>query len=558
MAILTAAFMLLSLAACSKTEDEAEQGQDRLPDRLEVQTGTSKGDPQPEDKAPETEEVPVPVEAQLLDLKKQKVGLYEWSDTALLARSEYSYVTFWNGAEDTALDKLLTQRAAMIERSMTDEYDNLVSMAHEDPSSDSSDFDTNIFTLDEQVRRADSVVVSLLSDSYANYGQIRDFRAMHGTNYDTQTGKELKISDVVKDLDAVAPIVEQELNSHMWAGDFSYDGVISDYFKNTPEDGISWTLDYNGVTFYFSDGTLTEPGYGRLTATVTFAGHSELFEEKYRTAPATYIVELPMDSSFFTDLDDNGDLEELNITAWFDSDVGMYASYGIYTDTDGHYNYEECYADGFEPYYVRAAGGRHYIYLFCKQMEGYGTTYMLKVYDVADGKLDYVGEMYAGPGCVPADIFRMPIDPDCFYLDAYDSMAQDMMPYLVGPDGMPELIEETNVPFNPEQMIERPCEEERLADTFWFGHLQVDPQSGESIALREEETVLAFYADGTGFWQHDGQKQDIKWRCESDGTAAITMQNGVNYYLSMQEDSSPESGMYWLMLMLEKSLIWLY
>ena len=265
---------------------------------------------------------------------------------------------------------------------------------------------------------------------------------MHGTNYDAQTGLELALNDVVDVNNDLADAVANELNSHQWAGDFDYRDAVQAYFANTPYDGFSWTLDYNGVTFYFADGDLEEPGNGEKTATVSFTQYPELFNEKYMAVPAAYMVELPLDSSFFTDLDGDGDLEELNITGYFDSDVGMYTKFGIYADADGSYHYEDCFASGFIPYYVKTAEGHHhYLYLFCEQDEGSGPIPMmlLVVFDVSGGRLTRVGEMNAAPGYIPDGIYRVPTDPEDFYLDDFDSMAQDMMAYAVGPMGLPEL-----------------------------------------------------------------------------------------------------------------------
>ena len=181
-----------------------------------------------------TEEKQTPV--QILSLKKQRNSNYDWDDTTLLVQSEYSNVTLWyeDAGEYPELAEVLEQVASMSDRSMENEYENLASFAKEEQESMGDAFDTNVSTLDIQVRRADSVAVSLLSDSYSDFGQIEEFRAMHGSNYDTQTGKELKLSDVIKDMKPVPELVEQELNSHMWAGDFSYDSIVEDYFKNTP------------------------------------------------------------------------------------------------------------------------------------------------------------------------------------------------------------------------------------------------------------------------------------------------------------------------------------
>lgn len=427
-ALLLSMCMLLCLCACGD------------------QTGSESPDPQntPQD-TPDPSGTPdtsptVHGDARTLSLQKQLYSLYDWDDDALLVQSEFSHVTLWQN--DTAkypeLADTLEQTANMIKRSMEDEYDNLCATAREELPWTG---ETSVSTLDIQVRRADSVVLSLLSDSYSDYGWIEDFRGMHGTNYDAQTGLELALNDVVDVNNDLADAVANELNSHQWAGDFDYRDAVQAYFANTPYDGFSWTLDYNGVTFYFADGDLEEPGNGGKTATVSFTQYPELFNEKYMAVPSAYMVELPLDSSFFTDLDGDGDLEELNVTSYFDSDVGMYTKFGVYADADGSFHYEDCFADGFIPYYVKTADGNHYLYLFCEQDESSGPipTMLLVVFDVSGGRLTRVGEMNAAPGYIPDGIYRVPTDPKDFYLDDFDSMAQDMMAYAVGPMGLPAL-----------------------------------------------------------------------------------------------------------------------
>ena len=156
--------------------------------------------------------------------------------------------------------------------------------------------------------------------------------------------------------------------------------------------------------------------------------------------PAAYMVELPLDSSYFTDLDGDGDLEELNVTGYYNSDAGFYSQFGVYSDADGSYHYEACFADGFIPYYVKTADGNHYLYLFCEQNESSGPipTMLLVVFDVSGGRLTRVGELNAAPGYIPDGIYRVPTNPEKFYLDDFDSMAQDMMAFAVGAAGMPE------------------------------------------------------------------------------------------------------------------------
>jgi len=184
---------------------------------------------------------------------------------------------------------------------------------------------------------------------------------------------------VKTNMEPIPAAVLKELNNHLWAGEGYSETVVEDYFKNTPEDGISWTLDYNGVTFYFGDGDLTEPGNGRLSATVSFAEYPELFDEKYTNVPEAYMVELPLDHSFFTDLDGDGILEELNCSGVYNETDRFYSQFGIYKDSAGSYHYEDLFAYGFNPYYVKTAAGNHYIYLFCEESESGNRQMMLVV-----------------------------------------------------------------------------------------------------------------------------------------------------------------------------------
>ena len=420
--------MLPCLASCGSNPEKPRETEPQNP------TGNSVPTENPND--PNGEE---PCELGVLTLEKALHTYYEWADDydRALVRSEHSCVTL--GQEDAKafpeMAEVLSQKATMQKNAMLDEFDNLVSIAREELNTNRDGFETYTSLLDVQVRRADSVVLSLLSDSYSHYGQIHNYRVFHGSNYDTQSGKELVLNDVVKEINNdLALAVQEELTSHMWTGDFYSETAVEDYFANTPYDGFSWTVDYIGVTFYFAPGDLCDEG--AMTATVSFAEHPELFYEKYMTSPAEYTVELPLDISFFTQLDADGAFEEISVSGYYDEERGNYTEYGIYTDTDGQYYEEDCYAHDFHPYFVKVENG-NYMYLFCEDFDEGLRQMKLIVFGLnEDGSVTKSGEMNVSPSWIADNRFVVPTDPGKLALD--DGAEKSV--FTEGSDGMPSVI----------------------------------------------------------------------------------------------------------------------
>lgn len=218
----------------------------------------------------------------------------------------------------------------------------------------------------------------------------------------------------------------------MWTGDFYSENAVEDYFAHTPYDGFSWTVDYIGVTFYFAPGDLCDEG--AMTATVSFAAHPELFYEKYMTSPAEYTVELPLDISFFTNWDADGDDEELSVSGWYDDERNTYVDFGIYMEV-GEYR-EDCYVYDFHPYYVKAASG-HYLYLFCEDFDEGLRQMKLIVFSLnEDGSVTKSGERNVSPSWLADNKFVVPTNPGKLTLDDGAEKAV----FAVGSDGIPTKV----------------------------------------------------------------------------------------------------------------------
>jgi len=336
----------------------------------------------------------IPSQTELLQVKKESTTRYEWDEQAavLLVRGKNSWVTLEqeSAAQYPELAEVLEQTAGMQKKALEEEFDNFVSSAREE---NPDEVEAYVSEAQQYVRRADSNVFSVLTDSLTSIPQMYRFRAFHGTNYDTKTGRELDIHDVIADMEKVPELVEEELTSQMWTGDFSNDSALEDYFAQRSEEDLNWTLDYNGVTFWFNPGDIAPAGLGNQMATLTFAEHPELFASEYMTVPESYYTAMPLHTSYFEDG------EEWIVSGHYLEEELWYSSVGIYTANDS-LEEEEYYSYGIYPYYVTDADGFEYLYLFCAQDEAQNPLMSLQHFWLKDGqiiKLDEEDEMFYDP-----------------------------------------------------------------------------------------------------------------------------------------------------------------
>lgn len=382
---------------------------------------TSCGEDSPQEVTPnettQTAENKTSEEITVLSLNKEYISHYEWYEDypEMLVRSEYTDVTLDKSMEKKypLLAKALTETSVMRKRAMEEEKDNFIVTATEEFLNDSEAFSTYVSTLDVQVRRADGVAVSILED----YNSETD-RAFNCLNYDTESGKLLALSDVVTDIEKLPSIVEKEVTSRIFQGDSDVETAIPDYFKNTPEEDITWVLEYNGITFYFEPGAVAPTNFGIQTATVTFAEYPDLFKEKYTAVPDAYVVSLPLSSPFFTDLTGDGRSEELTVSGNYDYDGRFYYTLGINSENS---NYEvDWFSYDLNPYYVRTADGDSFLYVFSEESEEEDRQMILCVFSLKNGEIKQVSEMNIGMLYKGNNIFALPTDPDNLLLSVYD------------------------------------------------------------------------------------------------------------------------------------------
>lgn len=568
---------LVCFVSCGKGGEQIEINEEDIQFQHPA-AGEEKPDPeavsdikqeQPSDKQEQvlTEQLPVIVAA-----KKGSYSGYVWNDddAAMKAMNKTSYIVLNESekAKYPSLANQLEQTASLCMSSADTELDNLVYLA--DMQLELYDgFNTQTSTLDMHIRRSDSIAFSVLSDSYMDTMYIEDLRAIHGTSYDTQSGKELAITDVVKDIPRFSEIVEDELFSHMWGGELTSDSAVKDYFDNRVPDGVSWGLDYNGVTVYFNRGDIADPVYGLAAVTVSFEKYPEVFYEKYLNTPDTYSVKLPLGCSNFFDIDNDGELEELVVSSLYDKEFRYHSDVYIVTSEDF---YEENYfAYGFNPYYIKTKDNRHFLYLFGEGSEDWNRLMNLYVYEITGGKVRKMGEMPLAPhhsvGDDSADLFELPTDPCQMRFDLFSYRNGFSVPafdadYEVSGKGVPIVCGQAEtIPappeFNPESFVETELGIIDLFDTKWYGFRFVDGETGiPSDCNNDEELVmLEFFNTGNGLFTNGDIYSAFIWNVEDKKGIYLDMDGEHGYYGTVYRDSNARD---WLMVQIDGKILWLY
>jgi len=123
--------------------------------------------------------------------------------------------------------------------------------------------------------------------------------------------------------------------------------------------------------------------------------------------------------------------------------------------------------------------------------------------------------------------------------------------------------EEEGPVFHPETMKSAVVDQELLEGTFWYGYAMVNPESGETVMIFDEEegesdcrVSLQLHGDGIGWYENTGESHDITWSCDDGSLAWITLEDGRNYYISAYTMADEDH--VWLLLELEECMVWLY
>ena len=151
--------------------------------------------------------------------------------------------------------------------------------------------------------RADSTVFSLSYEDSSYSGGAHPYTAYTGASFDTATGKQLVISDICNDCDSLAAMIAYRLEGKYgyFEGEEDFDALVKNLEEKVKDGSLSFTVGYEGVTFYFVPYEIGPYSLGNMSVffsfdegfpaeTATGPKMVGLFKKIYRTVPESYMM----------------------------------------------------------------------------------------------------------------------------------------------------------------------------------------------------------------------------------------------------------------------------
>ncbi len=286
-----------------------------------------------------------------LDLMVGESVLEEWHGEDGICRVSWDNLTLTE--EDAkrfpklqATFDTINATAASDGKDMLDEFNGMVG---------DFEYETNLEATAEILpQRADETAVSCLESVFVYEGGVHGMYVYRGYNFAPASGEALTLDAVVTDLTALPEILAKKLT-------VKYDEVALDnlleIFSYYEADNYVWTIDYDGITFWFAPYELASFAAGLLTAKIYYEEMPDLFVSDYTKAPEAYALTLLSDHEMEFGYENT---KKVFSGTRPDPHGGSYQMLNVVVN-GVTYNDEVNYAYSFDRFLVYS-GGKYYLY----------------------------------------------------------------------------------------------------------------------------------------------------------------------------------------------------
>ena len=243
------------------------------------------------------------------------------------------------------------------------------------------------------VQRADEKILSLRYETGAYTGGARPYYTIGMRNLDPVTGQVIPLDRVVTDWNRLPKLLEKALLEKYPELEIGAFDDIETMLESYSMEAYCWTMDYQGISFYFGMAEIAPAVAGVLSATLWFDQYPDLFVGDFLDMPPQGYGK-GLSPSYETDVDLDRDGTRDSVYVYVDYQGALHIDKNDQTlVNDQVYGYE----DGTEAYLVTPDNERFYLYVETGSDNDYNT---LWVYDLSGEGIRLVtslpGEGFAG------------------------------------------------------------------------------------------------------------------------------------------------------------------
>lgn len=342
----------------------------------------------------------------------------DWKDQKTLFSSKVAQIKLMDDSHEKLQDalKALNQSALDDQKSVIDENKEYAEQEY----ASNPDMVEYTFDRDILVARSDETVLSMAVMEGSYLGGAHPFGMTTGRTYDTQTGKELSLKDVVSDYDGIYEYVKKQLEENYDQSMFfeDYQDTLQKMFYDESGDygTVQWTISQTGLSIYFNQYDLAPYVAGSQQVDISFKAQPQLFQSRYVVEKESYSKVIRENSSCFADVNGDGKEEEISYSVARDEygfggaitvtcDGQTFDTAEVDKDASDAYGAYGAYSS--EGYVLHTSDGRTYLYL--QHLDDNDYRYV-NVFRLDQGRPSYVG--YEGMAWYNTQI----LDPDSFML----------------------------------------------------------------------------------------------------------------------------------------------
>ena len=323
------------------------------------------------------------------------------------------------------------------------------------------------------VTRADTNLTCVLESEGSQLDGWGDKVSFASHVYDSQTGTELALGDLVTDTSQLPEVIDAAMHEKyymegMLKEDEDVAQIVRDKLENPTEHGaLAWTADYLGMKFYFGSNDFSfANSYHGMYVSVPYAEHPGLFADVCATIPDDFIAQLEYGKAYELPGDAKGRSVQVTRSHREGAQLGLLGTSPVNTSKSAGWTFTvqvgtgtgddfaptgeasnlpwfyDMYRQDYMPCLV-CVDGAYYLYGFGdRNSEGYNTA--VYALDDGDGMPKLLGELSEGfvaqptythwsfP-CNPAAVTMA--DNDC--LASYDRILFERPCAIDGATGMP-------------------------------------------------------------------------------------------------------------------------